>query len=354
YRPVPSSTLPDDVLFNGRTVDGVTVDAVFPKLYPTGFGTSEGVVISKTDLQDPAKGGAFRYRWLMYGPDPNHTDGEDNDGDGDLDTKPAILNLFANQSGDSNQWFTEDDRTTVKEQIGVLRDALALDPLNRALQSALLDIYYDLSVAEMQLVRRQQVLLGRIRLGLDTPPTFIIDEEIMIYERMVARTGDVLALYGELFSFRFDDGGNNIDGFTPTDLFSGTIASDMVDPSRGAPFGYFIFQNQVPLRNQVVSQFATADANVVINIIDPGDQNIFQGFKDYRSLLTILGQYIQFQSDLAILRGKRMATTPSGADIDLAQQGLQYAQEAASVATMLNRMFYQPRRWTGSMDEPVP
>ena len=332
-----SASFANDVLFEGREglrEDGTygRIDPVYPKLYPTGFGTPAGVTISAAELQDPATGGAFRYRWLMYGPDPDHVDGEDNDGDGDIDQTPAILNLFGSQSSETNAWFTDADREMALSQIAVLRGALSLDPLNRELQSALLDIYFDLGVAEMQLVRRQLVLLGRLRLGLDTPTPFIIDTEIEIYEKMVARTGQVLELYGELFSL-------SMAGFQPSDLFLQSIAERGTDPSRGSTLGYFIFQNQVPLRKQVVSQFLNADTSVVTNIVGPGEQNIFQGFKDYRSLLTIMGQYIQFQADLARLRGMRRAVSTDGDDIELAREGLLQAQETIGLASVLENMF---------------
>lgn len=344
-----SESFADDVLINGRTVttftevDGIvtttvtTIPGVFGVLYPTGFGTSGGISIANSDLTDPELGGVFRYRWLMYGPEPEPDGGEPG-------FTPAIINLFGSQGNDDSAWFTDADRAAAIVQIDVLREALALAPLNNRLQSALLDIYYDLAVAEMQLVRRSLGQLGRIRLGLN-PPTvddgdggrettpFIIDAEIEIYEKMVARTAQVLKLYGELFTFPME-------GFNPSDLFSGTIASSGLDPSEGAPFGYFLFQNQVPLRSQVASEFISSDTDEVVNILDPADAaNVFQGYKDYRSLLTILGQYIQFQADLSRYRAMRRADTPSGNDITLARDGLQAAQEATAIATSLNRMF---------------
>ncbi len=315
----PYGAFSDDVLFNGRVLaGGQTVPGVFTVLYPPGYKTPNGVNLGRAAIKNSSK--VFRYKWLMYGEDPS-----------DDDPNPAILNIF-HQSADSSDWFTDADRAEARVQIDVLREALAHDPWNRDLQSALLDIYYDWTVAEMQFARNQLVALSTVRLGLVAPPKFVIDEEIKAYEKLISLTETVLELYCELLSF-------SMTGVKSRDFFESSINGGLPDPSGGAPLGYFIFQNTVPLRNQTPTQYA--DDNSVQNVVNPGDSNTFSGFKDYRTLLTVLGQHIQYQADLARLRGMRRATTVDGPDLTLARLGLTDAQSLATTAGLLGNMFRQ-------------
>lgn len=318
----PYSSFSDDVLFHGRTLaDGTFVPGVYTKLYPAGYLTDGGVTQNASQIAGANQANnriAFRYKWLMYGEEPESDD-----------PNPPILNIFE-QSATSSGWFTDDDRALARSQIAVLREALAYAPLDRGLQAALLDIYYDWAVAEMQFARRQLVDLSTVRLGLVPVPKFVIDEEIESYKVLVEISRTVLNLYGELFS-------TTLEGVNPSDFYADTIDETGQDPSGGAPFGYFIFQQEVPKRNQVPTQYATDSG--VQNVLDPGESNTFSGFKDYRSLLTILGQHIQYQADLADLRGRRQADSPDGADITVARQGLTEAQAHANTAVLLAHLF---------------
>ena len=310
---ITTPSFADDVLFNGWNGN----PGVYAELYPAGFGTPMGIAqSSRQEIID--SGLAFRYRFLLAGPDEDGTE---------------VVNLFASSENDENNpWFTDDDRQTVKDQIGVLREALALDPLNRRLQDALLDVHYDLAVAEMQFVRTELVALGRLRLGLDAPGDgFIIDREIESYERMVEQTKVVLELYGDLLSF-------DMAGFRPSDLYQQNILSQGEDLSQGATFGYYLFQNLVPLRSQVESAFMSSGAST--DLIDFGSAvSPPMAYKDYEALLGIIGRYIQFQADLSRLRGLRRAETEAGSDVTLARKGLQLAQEAIDFSVVLNQMF---------------
>ncbi len=278
----PYQGFAEDVLrcagFNGHA-------PVYSVLYPDGYGTAAGVTGSRDSIAGTAlnPGRIFRYKWLMYGDVP---------GDG----TPAILNLFeqtfGNTADGANPWFNDTDRTKAKEQIAILREALAFSPLDRDLQAALLDIYYDLNVVEMQFARKRLAKLATVRLGLASPTAFIVDNEIATYRELLTLTTRVLACYNELLSIEME-------GFEPGN----------VDPSAGgAPFGYWIFQREVPQRNQVPTQYATTTGGPVEDVIEPGTDNTFSGYRDYRTLLTILGQHIQFNADLARLLGMRKKT----------------------------------------------
>ena len=390
----PNSTFAEEVLRN----NGGT--GVYDVLYPPGYRTATGVTATRSELTDPATGGAFRYRWLMYG-----------EGGADDEGNPVILNLFAetfqDTSDDDNPWYGDDERMAAMDQIDALRDALAIAPLNRELQFALLDIYYDLAVAEMQFVNKRLAKLATIRLGLDSSANeFIIDREIEIYRELIQVVGQAAAWYSELLCFEMA-------GVEPGDFASGF---------QGRPYGNFIFVSRVPGRSQsatelgyapltprifnavdgvatitlpgdnndftitttlpafpdnfrvVMSEGGTlpsAGANTLsipvvtgftkiseikamVEMIDPGDftvtfsagndgtgtastqsgaveqiielssetEVVFAGYKDYRTFLTILGQLVQFKTDLARLLGMRSAS----GDITEARQWLAEVQ----------------------------
>jgi len=229
--------------------------AVYLKLYPEGY-KNGGIEASRSQIQ--SGNSVFRYKWLMYGQDPGGT--------------PAILNLFEQTFGDTddadNPWFNDNDRIEADKQIQVLREALAYSPLDRQLQDALLDIYYDLAVAEMQFVRKRQAKLATLRLGLELDPAkpFIIDQEIETYEKLVEITDGILAKYGDLLSLEMQ-------GFNPGDI----------DPTAGgAPFGYWLFQQKVPSRSQVETDLGSSPGPGVVKAVArvatfriPGDNNDF-------------------------------------------------------------------------------
>lgn len=304
----------DDVLREGTTLPGSgVIEPVFSKLYPAGFGTSSGVTATRSQIQnaDGTNGPrvAFRFRFLLFGQD--QTPG----------APPQIINLFEQLQGEGAEgWFTDEDRALAEDQIEILREALAYAPLDRSLQSALLDIYYDIATAEMQAANLSKVQIARKRLGLETVSEFIIDEEIAAYTELVRITEEVLMRYGQLFDF-------TMEGVNPSDF--APISSG------GAPFGYFVFQNQVPLRNQTPTTFAPMDDSAVTNVIAPGETNTFSGYKDYRNLLNILGEYCLAQAELARLRGMRQAD----GDINEARAALTKTQEAAALACFLENMF---------------
>ncbi|MEZ5304619.1 MAG: hypothetical protein R3F11_28830 [Verrucomicrobiales bacterium] len=231
----------DQVLFG---IGPETSDAVYPQLYPAGYGQSG---VTGTRAQIASSSAAFRYKWLVYGEAPD-------------DGTPAILNLFAQGQADDS-WFTGADRAKAIAQIAVLREALAYAPLDRQLQIALLDIYYDLAVIDLLLAQKRQVKLAALRLGLESGQSpFIIDDEIILYEEMVALTGNALDSYGELLSFEME-------GFELGD----------VDPAAGgAPFGYWLFKRETPwARTKRRLSMPRNLACSVENVLDPGEGNTF-------------------------------------------------------------------------------
>ena len=101
----------------------------------------------------------------------------------------------------------------------------------------------------------------------------------------------------------------------------GVETSD-IDPSAtpGTPFGYYIFQKQQPKRNNTASRyFATSDGAATQESVPnpagadprPLDEVLFEGYKDYTTVLQLMGDLLRYTADLNRLRGMRQL--PQGA-----------------------------------------
>ena len=120
-------------------------------LYPT-------ITPATTRAAIEGSGKPFRYKWLLYN-----------------GTGSDVTSFDATSVAD---WFTQADRDSIAAQIAELKVAIAASPLDTSLRNLLLDIYYDLAVAEMQAVKPQLALLARYHLGIEVlpPNKFIIDK----------------------------------------------------------------------------------------------------------------------------------------------------------------------------------
>ena len=253
---------------------------------------------------------AFRYKWLLFSPNPGETD---------------VTSHFQSMSN----WFGPSERALVASQIVVLRDALAVSPLDTGLRHLLLDCYYDLAVAEMQFTKQQLAALAAKHLGLTVTSPFVIDEEIMIYTNVIGVEAGVLAKYGELFS-------TTMEGIDPADFDSRELP--------GKPMGLYTFLHEQPYRNAIASEYAT-DTSPAVLIPDydettgqpiprhPANLVLFSGYKDYATLLQIMGQYIQHNAELARLRGMRQGPN----DLTLARNAISRIQKSTSTDFCLLR-----------------
>src|SRR5438552_2437962 len=94
---------------------------------------------------------------------------------------PAHASLTAIARADfqnMGQWYGDPERAIAAQQIAILRDALALSPLDTGLRDALLECYYDTAVAEMQFGKQKLAGLAATHLGLTVTSPFVIDDEI--------------------------------------------------------------------------------------------------------------------------------------------------------------------------------
>ena len=288
---------------NTGTYAAQVVAQVRQALYPP-RGTTRTNVINST--------AAFRYKWLLFSPTPGETD---------------VTTHFQNM-GD---WFGNPERAIVNTNIAILRDAIAISPLDTELRDLLLDCYYDLAVAEMQFAKKSLASLAAKHLGLTVTSPFVIDDEIAIYESLITLETNVLAKYSELLSM-------TMEGVDPADF------DDREGP--GKPMGLYIFLRQQPYRNATASEYATDTGTEVIPDYNPATQSptprlpenlvLFAGYKDYVTLLQVMGQYTQHQAELARLRGMRQAPN----DLVKARNAISKIQsETATDFLLLQRVF---------------
>ncbi len=252
---------------------------------------------------------AFRYKWLLFSPEP-----------GDQDVTSHFQSM--------TNWFGDAERATVAAQIVILRDALAVNPLDTGLRDLLLDCYYDLAVAEMQFAKQGLEKLASIHLGLTVTSPFVIDDEIKVYTNIIAIEARVLAKYGELLS-------TTLDGVDPSDFDS--------REQPGKPMGFYTFFHEQPYRNATATEYVTETNVMVIPDYDPATESpiprqpdnlvLFAGYKDYVTLLRIMGQYVQHNAELARLRGRRQGPN----DLSLARHAVSQIQTTTATDYCLLR-----------------
>jgi len=156
------------------TYGSEVVASVITALYPT-----EEQKASRVGIEGSGK--PFRYKWLLY------------DGTG--------TDVTAFDPSTFETLFTQADRDIIADQIEILKEAVAASPLDTSLRDTLLDVYYDLAVAEMQATKPLLARLASLRLGIEelsSPEKFIIDEEISTYEEIATTTQAAIDQFASL------------------------------------------------------------------------------------------------------------------------------------------------------------
>lgn len=269
------------------------------------------------DAMNLATGWAFRYKALLYS----------NDTFGVMSSGTMRTELF-----------DADEKAKVAEALTQLRAALAWRPGDRVLRHAYLDVFYDQLVAESQfIVKGRLAELSAYRLGLLAipPDRFIIDREIEVYTNVLAGFRNALGNYGAMLG---DYGGVDV-----------TTVDATATP--GTRFGYYLFREEQPYRNQMAAQFVDSDG-VIKTVPDLNPQTgepleasseprvLFAGFKDFVAITTLLKDYTQSAAELARLYGMRGLRTPK---VDDAAEGLKLIndlqQEVGMELQMLVGMF---------------
>ncbi|MDQ8202389.1 hypothetical protein [Pelagicoccus sp. SDUM812003] len=247
------------------------VDEARELLYPPSDATREQVEGSDA---------AFRYKELLY----------NSDGEGAVSLDPQVV----------NDAYGAAERARARDALALVSQALKHAPTDVPLRHSVLDIYYDLALAEMQSVKQDYASVAEVRLGFRAVPDdgFIIDEEISVYRSVLDKLSVSLDSYGELFSNHFGNVVADIDASAPA----------------GIPFGAYLFVEEQPYRNQYAASYADSSGRQVVPEYDPETEEVvasqderilFSGYKDYVMVATLLGDYANASSELARLYGMR-------------------------------------------------
>ena len=275
----------------------------------------------QTRAQVEAGSAVFRYKELMYG-------------------RGAVGGVSLDFSA-MDSWFGAAERLKFTSAIQHIRDALKYAPLDRKLHIALLDAYYDRFVAEMQLVKDETSKIAEYRLGFLQPSAneFIIDREIGIYESLLGKHEESMRVYSQLLTDRM---GVNVDGLG-------------IGAAAGIPLGSYLFQNEQPARNQMAAQFLDNDGILkTVPTYDPltgqtqtpsQGRVLFNGYKDYVTVLGLLRDYSVHASELARLYGMRGRKTAQQDDVRKAYELIRKVQTEVHLSgVLLQGMFadYDP------------
>lgn len=269
-----------------------------------------------SQTRDQIEGGtaAFRYKPLLYS----------NDGEGGI-------GIDANQM---DSWFGDPERSKVQDAILILKNAARRDPLNTKVRNALLDVYYDLGIAEVQYIKQNLASLAEWRLGFRVVPTggFIIDQEIEVMNTILEQYRNAMNSYGALLN----------------DRMSVNLIEE-VDSSapEGMPLGTFIFREEQPFRNQMAAEFVDDDG--ILKTVPDYDLEtedttlnsdarvLFSGYKDYVFMASLLRDYVQSAAELATFYGMRGRIDN---ETDDRQTGMELIAEAQQ-QVFLNRLIIE-------------
>ena len=189
---------------------------------------------------------------------------------------------------------------TAQNVIGALRYA----PWNRELRWALLDIYYDIAVAEKALAQEKHVAVAEIMIKEPAQGELLIHEEIAKLEEALPLYRKALAGYMKVMQHTFG-----------VDVADFETDSELLDE----PFGYHVFRKEVALRSPLVALFRNDDGNWIFpQDAGFGDERprLFQGYKDVTLLFELLREYLRTAEQLS--KGYVMRGGPS--DIERAER----------------------------------
>ena len=215
------------------------------------------------------------------------------------------------------QYWGDGERIQGQARIAEFITFLKGSPSNSGRRWALLDVVYDVALAELILAQEQSVGANQISLGLTPPPPGVsrIQQEIAALEQACQQYRRGLTPYFSLLQNSMGLNTQSIDAGAPANM----------------PFGYYIFQKEVPTRSLASPLRRNAQGDWLL----PGEAGsgysafqLYAGYKDLVLLLQIQQEYVRAASRLVQLyllqfASEGGATQPPVAATSLVNQVLQ-------------------------------
>lgn len=238
---------------------------------------------------------AFRYKHELYEEDTNTGAITLNSGE--------LSDLFDDGTDDDEKGDTIDEIGLTETALAEIRSALKYAPVNEILWGLYLDIFYDQTLALLQPRRSLEFQLTRCRLGLeeDAPTNNVLDGELLLQQQIHDLYRNALTSYSELFADR-----NGVDLATV----------DLAAPV-GIPLGYYLFQQRQPRRDLEAGTFLNSSGDPVhlpvfdpetgtfLTTVDDTDRVLYNGYKDFALVISLVRGYAESAAELAQLKGLR-------------------------------------------------
>ena len=232
----------------------------------------------KAPTQEAKNAAAFRYKVLLY--EKEHAGAE------------AFIRAQFDKM--ENLWDCA-ARKRAHQTAGNIIDALRYAPWSRELRWALLDIYYDIAVAEKALAQERHISVAEMMIKPLRRGESLIDQEIAQLEQALPLYRNAVAGYMKILQRTF--GVNLADFETDSELLE-------------QPFGYYMFRREVPSRSPFAALLRNADGDWVL----PADSDVnverpqlFQGYKDLTLLFELMREYLRAAEQLSrryVMRGE--------------------------------------------------
>lgn len=243
----------------------------------------------KAPTQEAKDLAAFRYRTLLYEKEM-------------VDARTYILAQFDKIGG---LWRCA-ERKRAHQAAQIVIDALRYAPWNRELRWILLDIYYDIAVADKALAQEKHVAVAKLMIKpmSEERRGELIDEEIATLEDALPLYRNALAGYMKVIQ----------------ETFGVDVADFEADPAlHDEPFGYLIFRQEVPQRSPLAALLRNDSEDWVLpEDAGIGDERprLFLGYKDVTLLFELLREYLRTAEQLS----KRYVMRSGPSDFDRAEE----------------------------------
>jgi len=202
---------------------------------------------------------AFRYKQYLYSRDGEY-----------------IYGKLENMS----QYWGDAERAEALLRINEYTQNLQADPSSSGLRWALLDVYYDIAVAELMLAQEKTIGALQSSLGVNPQLGPAINQEITLLEEARNLHEKGLKIYFDLMQDSL-----GID----TATVDSSVTGDM-------PFGYYIFSREVPGRSLLSPLRRNAQGDYIL----PGEPEtgslpveVHNGYKDLMLLIQLEKEYVR-------------------------------------------------------------